>query len=93
MVAVSIKKADFRALGGIIKNTVATIDIAGSGKHNISLYVVDFDRQGRRTAFELREYDNLQLAAPTQYVSNLTEGVYLTWEMQLPSRLRLMQVA
>eukprot|EP01043_Picozoa_sp_COSAG02_P013333 COSAG02_NODE_531_length_20680_cov_851.251834_6_plen_1015_part_00 len=85
--------ADCRALGGIIGGTVATIDIAGSGKHNISLYVVDFDRQGRRTAFELREYDNLQLAAPTQYVSNLTEGVYLTWEMQLPSRLRLMQVA
>lgn len=72
---------------------MATIDIAGSGKHNISLYVVDFDRQGRRMAVELREYNNLQLAAPTQYVSNLTEGVYLTWETQLPSRLRLMEVS
>lgn len=29
---------DCRALGGVIGGTVATIDIAGSGKHNISLY-------------------------------------------------------
>ena len=85
--------ADCRSLGGVVGGTVATIDIAGSGKHNISLYVVDFDRQGRRMAVELREYNNLQLAAPTQYVSNLTEGVYLTWETQLPSRLRLMEVS
>ena len=30
--------AGCRALGGVIGGTVATIDIAGSGKHNISLY-------------------------------------------------------
>ena len=76
-------------LGG----TVATIDVSGSGKHNVSLYLVDWDRQGRRVAVELREYDNLQLAAPTQYVSNFTEGVYMTWEATLPARLRLFQVA
>jgi hypothetical protein len=44
-------------------------------------------------AAELREYANLQLAAPTQYVSNFTEGVWLTWEARLPARLRLFQVA
>jgi alpha-L-rhamnosidase len=48
--------ASCRALGGVVGGTVATIDIGGSGKHNISLYVVDFDRQGRRMAVELREY-------------------------------------
>ena len=42
--------------------------------HNVSLYLVDWDRQGRRIAVDLREYANLQLAAPTQYVSNFTEG-------------------
>eukprot|EP01047_Picozoa_sp_COSAG01_P023156 COSAG01_NODE_1395_length_10476_cov_11.562331_14_plen_63_part_00 len=48
---------------------------------------------GRRVAVELREYDNLQLAAPTQQVANYTEGVWMTWEMSLPARLRLFQVA
>jgi len=47
---------------------------AGTGLHNVSLYLVDWDRQGRRIAVDLREYANLQLAAPTQYVSNFTEG-------------------
>ena len=27
-----------------------------------------------------------------RYVSNFTEGAYLSWEVQLPSRLRLMEV-
>jgi hypothetical protein len=36
-----------RALGGLIGGTVATIDVIGTGAHNISLYVVDWDRQGR----------------------------------------------
>ena len=48
---------------------MATIDVSGTGKHNVSLYLVDWDRQGRRVAVELREYDNLQLAVPTQYVN------------------------
>ena len=72
---------------------MATIDVSGTGKHNVTLYLVDWDRQGRRVAVELREYDNLQLAASTQYVSNFTEGVYMTWEATLPARLRLFQVA
>jgi hypothetical protein len=38
-------------------------------------------------------YTNLQLAAPTQLVKNATEGVYMTWELELPARLRLMQVS
>ena len=58
----------------------------------MSLYLVDWDRLGRKAAVELRAADNLELAAPTQYVSNFTEGVYLTWEVKLPVRLRLMQV-
>jgi hypothetical protein len=82
-----------RALGGLLGGTVATIDILGDGAHNISLYLVDWERQGRRVAVELREYDNLQLAAPTQQVANYTEGVWMTWEMRLPARLRLFQVA
>jgi hypothetical protein len=47
-------------------------------------------------AVELREYSNLQLAAPTQFATktDMSEGVYLTWEVRsLPVRLRLMQVA
>ena len=47
---------------------------------------VDWDRSGRRAAVELREYGTLQLAAPTQLVANSTEGVYLTWEAELPVR-------
>ena len=93
------KGASCRGLGGILGGTTATIDVmptaaAASGRVNISAYFVDFERVGRRFAVELREYQTLQLAAPTQYVSNATEGVFLTWEVQqLPVRLRLMQVA
>ena len=82
-----------RALGALVGGTVATVDISGSGMHNVSLYLVDWERQGRQMAVELREYENLQLAAPTQYVSNFTEGVWMTWETKLPARLRLFQVA
>ena len=82
-----------RALGALVGGTVATVDISGSGVHNVSLYLVDWERQGRQVAVELREYENLQLAAPTQYVSNFTEGVWMTWETKLPARLRLFQVA
>jgi hypothetical protein len=31
---------------------------------------------------ELREYNILQMAAPTQYVANATEGVHMTWEVR-----------
>ena len=86
-------------LGARTCGTVATVDFMpsseqGVGPLNISAYFVDWERHGRRFAVELREYENLQLAAPTQYLSNFTEGVYLTWEVKkLPVRLRLMQVA
>eukprot|EP01047_Picozoa_sp_COSAG01_P023155 COSAG01_NODE_1395_length_10476_cov_11.562331_13_plen_146_part_00 len=36
-----------RALGGLLGGTVATIDVIGGGVHNISLYLVDWERQGR----------------------------------------------
>ena len=81
-----------RALGAKLGGTTATIDVAGTGKFNVTLYLVDWDRLGRRVAVELREAANLQLGAPTQYVANFTEGVYLTWQVELPVRLRLMQV-
>jgi hypothetical protein len=50
----------------------------------------------RCTHYEQRtttRYANLQLAAPTQLVKNATEGLYMTWELELPARLRLMQVS
>jgi len=87
-----------RGLGSILGGTVVTIDILDKARSaavplNISVYFVDYERVGRRFAVELREYENLQLASPTQYVGNATEGVYLTWEVQrLPVRLRVMQV-
>lgn len=62
-------------------------------KRNVTFYFVDYERSGRRLAVECREYSTLQLAAPTQYVQNFTEGVYLTWEVQLPIAFRLMQVS
>lgn len=79
-------------LGARAGGTTATIDVSGAGALNVSLYLVDWDRLGRRVTVELRELGNLQLAAPTQYVANFTEGVYLSWNVELPVRLRLMEV-
>lgn len=62
-------------------------------KRNVTFYFVDYERSGRRLAVECREYNSLQLATPTQYVSNYTEGVYLTWEVEVPVAFRLMQVS
>lgn len=96
----SAPAAGCAGLGAYTCGAVATIDIMpapGATQPtalNITLYLADWEGHGRKVAVELREYDNLQLAARTQLVRNFAEGVYLTWEVQsLPVRLRLMQVA
>ena len=86
-------------LGAQTGTLTATLDIIGEKNRavNVTLFAVDYDRLGRRFIVDVREYQtgsgNLQLAAPTQYVDNCTEGVYLTWEVHLPVRLRISQVA
>merc|ERR1712194_257732 len=84
-------------MGGAVQAaTTMTIDVLGPDtgrKVNITLYLADWERLGRELAVETREYGNLQLATPTTRVRNFTEGCKLRFEVQVPIRFRLMEVA
>ena len=71
-----------------------TIDLQVSDKnrHRISLYFLDQDNQGRRSAIEIFDMNSLDLISPMIYVKNYDKGKYVSFEFEGPIRIRINQV-
>lgn len=71
-----------------------TIDIeaADSLEHQLSIYLLDWDNQQRRTAIEVFELKSFNLLAPVQLVQHYQKGKYLTFKFNGSVRLRINQV-
>jgi hypothetical protein len=83
-----------RSLGNLYCDLTMGVDIQYEKKepYKVSLYLVDWDRQGRRSAIEVLDLENLNLLTPTYMVRNYEEGKYITFESDRPVRIRVYQV-
>jgi alpha-L-rhamnosidase len=69
-----------------------TVKMRGRGKHRLSLYFVDWQRQGTRTAVELFDAATLRMIAPVRVVSGHGEGKYLVYEVDRSVKFRFDKV-
>jgi hypothetical protein len=71
-----------------------TVDISSKPSHTyrVSLYFVDWDRMGRRSAIEVFGIDDKRLLMPVQMVREYGEGKYVTFTFNQPVRLRINMV-
>ena len=60
--------------------------------HRVSLYFLDQDNQGRRSAIEIFDMKTLNLVGPMIYVKNYGKGKYVSFDFQGPIRIRINQV-
>ena len=71
-----------------------TIDlpVSDKGRHRLSLYFLDQDNQGRRSAIEIFDMNTLDLIGPMMYVKNYSKGRYVSFDFEGPIRIRINQV-
>lgn len=71
-----------------------TIDIPGKDSRNyqLSLYFVDWEEMGRRSAIEIFDLESKELLAPVYMVRDYQNGKYVTFQLDRPVRLRIDQV-
>ncbi len=71
-----------------------TIDlrVSDNNRHRLSLYFLDQDNQGRRSAIEIFNMNSLDLISPMIYVRNYEKGKYVSFEFEGPIRIRINQV-
>ena len=60
--------------------------------HQISIYFLDLDQKGRRSAIEVFDMKTGKLLAPMAYLKNYETGRYLFFNFQGPIRIRINQV-
>lgn len=68
------------------------VDYCSDKPYKISLYFVDWDNSGRRSAIELFDMDNKRILSPVHMVRNYGMGRYVTFEVNEPVRVRICQV-
>lgn len=96
----ALKLNDQGNLGAIYTNDphacmqTLTIDVKTEGEFsaNLSLYFVDFDNDGRRSAIEVFDLDTKELLMPVHMVRDYGEGKYVTFPIDRPVRIRINQV-
>jgi alpha-L-rhamnosidase len=71
-----------------------TLDVHSKGtrRYKISLYFVDWDRKGRRSAIEIFSLKTLELLAPVQLIRNYENGTYVSFDVNQPIRIRVNHV-
>jgi alpha-L-rhamnosidase len=71
-----------------------TIDIANCGDepYELSLYFLDWDKNGRRSAIEIFELETLNIIAPMQMIRQYEKGKYLSFTVNKSIRIRINQV-
>ncbi|MDD6210632.1 MAG: alpha-L-rhamnosidase C-terminal domain-containing protein [Bacteroidales bacterium] len=75
-------------------NQTMTVDIKCKEQKNsrIALYFVDWERDGRRSAIEVFDLNDMKLLMPVQIVDNYGEGKYIVFNIDRSVRLRINQV-
>lgn len=89
-----------RSLGAIVTRDpvacwqVMTVDLDArdTQPYRISLYFADYERAGRRSAFEVFDLRTKELLAPVYMVRDYGEGKYVTFEASGSVRIRICQV-
>ncbi len=68
-----------------------TIDltIKGNQTHQLALYFLDWDNDGRRSAVEIHDLNTLKLLAPVQEIHNYQKGKYLVFDFDRSVRIRV----
>jgi hypothetical protein len=69
-----------------------TVDITCEKAHKISLYFVDWERAGRRSAIEIFDLENKKLLMPVYMVRDYENGKYISFNIDRPVRIRIDQV-
>jgi hypothetical protein len=71
-----------------------TIDLPCKSKqsYRVSLYFVDWDNSGRRSAIEIFDLETKNLLAPLYMVRDYSGGKYVTYEFERAVRIRINQV-
>jgi hypothetical protein len=68
------------------------IDVNDSQKHQLALYFLDWDNDGRRSAVELFDLKTLKLLAPVQLIRDYQNGKYLFFDYSGSLRIRINHV-
>jgi len=68
------------------------IPVKDNKPHRITLYFLDQDNAGRRSAIEIFDLKTKNLIAPMAYIKNYTQGKYVSFDIKGPVRLRINQV-
>ena len=71
-----------------------TIDVnfKSAAAHQVAIYVVDWDKKGRRETIELFDAVTLQRLAPAKMIRDFTGGKYLVYHVEKSVRFRVNQV-
>lgn len=96
----NIENDKSRSLGAIItldpqvcrQTMTIDIDYRQDKPYKISLYFVDWDNSGRRSAIELFDLQNKRILSPVHMVRNYGMGRYVTFEVNQPVRVRICHV-
>jgi hypothetical protein len=96
----NIENDESRSLGAIttfdpqVCRQTITIDVdyRHDKPYKISLYFVDWDYNGRRSAIELFDLQNKRILSPVHMVRNYGMGRYVTFEVNQSVRVRICQV-
>jgi len=75
-----------------LQTMTVDIELKGEDEHEFSLYFVDWNDSGRRTAVEMFDLETRRLIAPIRIVRDYTEGKYLTYRYHRPVRFRINHV-
>ena len=89
-----------RKLGAIITKDPApclqtmTVDIRckANQSYQLSLYMVDWEKEGRRSAIEVFDLDNKSLLMPVNQVRDYQDGKYIVLKIDRSVRIRVNQV-
>ena len=68
------------------------VDYRTASPYRLTLYFVDWDNAGRRSAIELFDLATRRLLSPVHMVRDYSGGRYVTFEVDRPVRVRICQV-
>jgi hypothetical protein len=94
---VSVSGEERRGLGAVITNDpiaclqTMTVDIRCKKvqPYQLSLYFVDWEKDGRRSAIEVFDLENKKLLMPVYMVREYENGKYVTFKFDRPVRIRI----
>ncbi|MES2062452.1 MAG: alpha-L-rhamnosidase C-terminal domain-containing protein [Bacteroidota bacterium] len=74
------------------QSLIIDLPVNDNSKHRVSLYFLDQDKQGRRSAIEVFDLKTRNLIGPMIYLKDYSKGKYVSFEFQGPIRIRINQV-